>query len=264
MKIKKIRAHAKINLGFNILEKQQNCAKHDFESIYIRVDNLYDEIEISESPKPYDIVTYFINDKEVLVYSRLIYKTLDYIRSQHFSKKYFMVKINKNIPIGSGLGGGSSDAAAVLRGVLEEHQLTSLNYYEIGTLLGADIPFFLSDYSSAFVTNLGTKLTDLGGFINFQYNVHILNINVNTQLIYQKYDQSNYQEDRNDYVKIIDQLRVGEIPDIIHNNLQEHCFDLYPAIRHRYCELSKDSNNLVLLSGSGSSLISINKFQNKE
>ncbi|MCV3754314.1 hypothetical protein [Ureaplasma zalophigenitalium] len=264
MKIKKMRAHAKINLGFNILEKQLNCSKHDFESIYIRVDNLYDEIEISESPKPYDIVTYFINEQEVLVYSRLIYKTLDYIRSQHFSKKYFMVKINKNIPIGSGLGGGSSDAAAVLRAVLDEDQLSSLNYYEIGTLLGADIPFFLSDYSSAYVTNLGTELTDLGGFINFEYNVHILNINVNTQLIYQKYDQSNYQSEQNDYMKIIDQLRMGQIPEVIHNNLQDHCFELYPAIRHRYSELSQDPNHLVLLSGSGSSLISINRFQSKE
>ncbi|MCV3743477.1 hypothetical protein OF377_01060 [Ureaplasma sp. ES3154-GEN] len=264
MKAINIKAHAKINLGFNILKKNDNCQKHDFESIFIRVDNLYDEVQISESPKPYDIVNYYINNNEILVYSRLIYKTLDYLRSQKFTKKYYWIKIIKNIPIGSGLGGGSSDAAAVFKGILEPADLNKLNYYEIGTLLGADIPFFLSDYSSAYVTNLGTALMDLSGFIKFKYNVHILNINVNTQLIYQKYDQFEKEQPKNNYISIIDQLKENQIPTMILNDLQQHCFDLYPMIKYRYDELRKQTNDLVLLSGSGSSLISIAREQIKE
>ncbi|RUM87026.1 MAG: 4-(cytidine 5'-diphospho)-2-C-methyl-D-erythritol kinase, partial [Thermodesulfatator sp.] len=70
------------------------------------------------------------------------------------------IEVEKNIPAGGGLGGGSSDAAATLTALnkLTQEPLSRLELQAIGSRLGADIPFFVSDWSCAIGTGTGTQL----------------------------------------------------------------------------------------------------------
>jgi 4-diphosphocytidyl-2-C-methyl-D-erythritol kinase len=72
------------------------------------------------------------------------------------------IRLRKHIPAGAGLGGGSSDAGAVLRGLAELAPLEGLPLHEIALRLGADVPFFL-DPQPALVTGIGERIEPLAG-----------------------------------------------------------------------------------------------------
>lgn len=135
-----IRAYAKINLGLRVLRKRED-GFHDIETVFHRI-NVFDEITLEPSPtialtcSRHDLPT---DEGNLCVRVAIeLQKMLNNRDGVHLALK-------KNIPVGAGLGGGSSDAAAVLS-VLPQWwnmRLSDEELFKLGLRLGADIPYFL-------------------------------------------------------------------------------------------------------------------------
>lgn len=153
-----IKAHAKVNIFLKITGHQDGY--HMLFSRFVRVDNLYDRL--SFVPQECGVFT-IEGCRGVSRESNTIYKAYRALlqatsdeRIEKFFQKHKVV-VNKQIPSQAGLGGGSSDAAAFMRltNVVCGLDLSTERLSAIGSSVGADLPFFIHDYSSANVSGFG-------------------------------------------------------------------------------------------------------------
>ncbi len=131
---------AKINLYLKVLEKM-NDHYHQIETSFQYID-LYDEIHFEKRKTGISIDSNvdFLKDDQNTIYAAA--NKLMSISNKNFGAH---IQINKNIPIGAGLGGGSSNAASTLVALnkLWELNLNDKDLFNIGKSIGADVPFFL-------------------------------------------------------------------------------------------------------------------------
>lgn len=251
------KSYAKINLGLNVDPHHiENTTKHKIETIMFLIDSIYDEIKIEKANND-EIIYEMVNNEEAPSHY-LISSTLHFLRSKFDIKNHYKIIIKKHISIGSGLGGGSSNAAFVINKILEFENIDNslLDYEEIALKLGSDIPFFISGYNCAYVSEFGNKIQKLNFTPNFKFNIHLLHINVNTKSIYNHFVNNNCKNCKTDFKKLISILENNGFTLQIYNDLQDSCFELFPQIKAKYNELS-NNHLFCILSGSGSTLITI-------
>ena len=129
---------AKINRGFNVIKKRSD-GFHDIETAFQFLD-WGDEIDFN-----FNVNNSQVTCPEVEEENNLAFKALHLLKSNFKIKNEVSIKIKKNIPLGSGLGGGSSNAATVLL-VLNRHwnlNLTNDILKDLGSSLGSDVPIFI-------------------------------------------------------------------------------------------------------------------------
>ena len=138
-----IKSPAKINLHLEILDIRSD-GFHNLLSI-VQLISLYDEIEISES----DIDVFECNIP-VLKKNNIVPEAVSVFRNFTGIDKPVKINLNKEIPFGAGLGGGSGNAASVLLGLNElfDAGLSKQQLTELSTVLGSDIPLFLGAAAS--------------------------------------------------------------------------------------------------------------------
>ena len=137
-----IKSYAKINLFLHIIDRLEN-GYHDLDTIISRI-NLYDEIKIQDGNnfsvryegKFSPMIN--VNDNVTLLFNYLIEKEL-------IKNKNYNISVIKNIPVGSGLGGGSSNIAAILNYLKKTNILCDSQCIHVARALGSDIEFFLED-----------------------------------------------------------------------------------------------------------------------
>ncbi len=153
-----IKAHAKVNIFLKITGHKDGY--HTLLSRFIRVRDLYDTISFV----PCECETFTIEGCQgVPLESNIIYKAYkalnDYTGDLDILDYFYKHKVvvTKRIPSQAGLGGGSSDAAAFMRLVKEVCNLilSTEELAKIGSTIGADLPFFIYNYSSANVSGFG-------------------------------------------------------------------------------------------------------------
>ena len=141
-KIVRLKAFAKVNLCLQVLGKQAD-GYHELRTIFQAI-SLHDSLELRFSSQ--DDVTLEITDSELPADStNLVWRAIDALRRELRLKQGVHARLIKRIPVARGLGGGSSDAAAALMGVLRltKRELPLPRLLEIASSLGADVPFFL-------------------------------------------------------------------------------------------------------------------------
>lgn len=155
------KAPAKINLCLNVLNKRSDNY-HEMEMIMTPID-LTDRLSFS------------LEDREISIDSNssfmpldernIVYKTADLLRKKYAIQKGVSVYIDKTIPIASGLGGGSSDAAAALRALnrLWKLELSLNELAAVGEEIGADVPFCVYN-QTAYVTGKGEQVQPIRSF----------------------------------------------------------------------------------------------------
>lgn len=151
--IKKVNSYAKINLCLKIVKKTKS-GYHKLEMITQLID-LCDSISFFESEE----ITVEMSKQICLMKDNLCYKVAKYLRETYKVKKGVKIYIEKNIPDGAGLGGGSSNAAEVIR-FLNDYWNLNLSEKEmkkIGFRFGCDIPYFLGGKPSV-VRGFGEKI----------------------------------------------------------------------------------------------------------
>jgi 4-diphosphocytidyl-2-C-methyl-D-erythritol kinase len=174
------KAFAKVNLSLNIINKRDD-GYHNLNSDIVFA-NIYDSIMIkvlNTNNKNIDLKIngQFKKDLSNQPKQNIVYKAASYFMKKYNIESDILITLNKNLPVASGIGGGSADAAATLRKLLKLFNINKSIFYknlhtEIAKELGADIPVCL--YSSALnIKNIGEKIS------NFPINLKKIIINNN-------------------------------------------------------------------------------------
>ena len=139
----KLSAPAKINIGLRVIQKRSDTY-HDIETVFYPI-HLADELEITKSGKHE-----FYSNIHLDADANLCLRALNFFCERTGINAEIKMVLNKNIPIGSGLGGGSSDAASVLLALQELYgkPLSEIELHDIAVQLGADVAFFLKKIPS--------------------------------------------------------------------------------------------------------------------
>jgi 4-diphosphocytidyl-2-C-methyl-D-erythritol kinase len=141
----RIPAFAKVNLRLEVLGKRPDTY-HELRTIFQTI-SLHDDLRLRASKSSGICLTIQGNDSLSLepVRKNLVYAAVNALRRELEIRSGVEIDLRKNIPAGRGLGGGSSDAAAALRGYLQLTRRTvpAPRLMEIAASLGADVPFFL-------------------------------------------------------------------------------------------------------------------------
>jgi 4-diphosphocytidyl-2-C-methyl-D-erythritol kinase len=141
----RIPAYAKVNLRLDILGKRAD-GFHEVRTV-LHTLTLHDTLQLRASRRPGINLTICGNDtlSQEAVEKNLVYRAIDALQKESNARSGVEVILNKKIPAGRGLGGGSSDAAAALIGYLRltRAKIPTARIIEIAAGLGADVPFFL-------------------------------------------------------------------------------------------------------------------------
>lgn len=256
-----VNAPAKINLYLDILNKRSD-GYHDVEMIMQTV-SLFDKITIKKSNKNGIFITSNYNfDVDVK-------KNTAYIAAEKFfehiklTDQGICINMQKQIPVGAGLAGGSSDAAAVLIALNElfERKLSKNELVAIGEKVGADVPFCIFG-GTMLATGTGTTLSPLPSL----KNCHILIVkppfSVSTKLAYQASDQFPCEKN-----KSINNI----IAAIKSNNLKDTAKNIYNRFEKvlNFDEIAKIKNILnengalnSCMTGTGSAVYGV--FEDEE
>ncbi|MEN9358607.1 MAG: 4-(cytidine 5-diphospho)-2-C-methyl-D-erythritol kinase [Verrucomicrobiota bacterium] len=147
----------KINLFLDVTGRRAD-GYHDIETLFLPVPGLCDRVELSPSTRPG--LTLVCEAEGVPCDERnLAWKAAEaYFRQAGRPLPALQLRIDKKLPVAGGMGGGSSDAAAVLRLLNQEHgQLSDAELHHIALAIGADVPFFL-DPRPASASGIGEVL----------------------------------------------------------------------------------------------------------
>lgn len=243
-----VKAYAKINLRLKVLDKIKNNY-HALEMINISID-LADRLSIKKV-KNGNITITSNNPCLPVDETNIVYKVCKYMKEEYSIVDGFEIMIDKAIPLGAGLGGGSSDAAALLNWFNEEYQLKMGKNDLIGQALkfGADVPYCLF-HQSALVNGIGEEIE----FIHLDLPKYLLlitpDINVSTKEIFTEYDQLpliRKQKTTIDFEKF-------NLYELLENDLEKVTIKKYPLLNDVKKTLEALGAQKVMMSGSGPSM----------
>jgi len=252
----KIKSFCKINLYLKVVKKLNN-GYHEIVSL-VTFSNPYDVISISKNNNLRDQISFKGNFKKgINNKSNTITKVLGLLRKKKLLKNQtFKINITKNIPHGSGLGGGSSNAANLLNylNISMGLNLKSIKMERLAKQIGSDVPIFLKK-KNAFISGKKGKILRLNQ--KFKLNLLIIypNIISSTKKIYRKnkimsLPQNIFQIKKKD--KLIKFLKKEN------NDLEKTAIKLYPKIQQviKYIKSQKGCY-FSRITGSGSACIGI-------
>ena len=149
-----IKSYSKINLGLKVLNLRPDNF-HNINSIFIEVD-LCDILQFVPSDS---FKLKCINKNIPLDNSNTIAQAYKILNEKFDFRKHYEIIVDKNIPVGGGMGGGSSNAAATLKALnkLNNLKLTNKNLMDIALKIGSDVPFFIEG-GLKFVYGRGEKI----------------------------------------------------------------------------------------------------------
>jgi 4-diphosphocytidyl-2-C-methyl-D-erythritol kinase len=244
------KAPAKINLALDVLFKRPD-GYHEVEMIMTTVD-LADRIELKEIPgKNIKILSHnrFVPDD----HRNLAYQAAHILKERYDVNKGVSITIEKNIPVAAGLAGGSSDAAATLRGLnrLWGLGLSLDELAEIGAEIGSDVSFCVYG-GTALAKGRGEKITHLPPPPNCWVILAKPTLGVSTADVYKRLQLSDMEHpdvygmiaaiENNDYQKVCSGLG---------NVLEQVTLPLYPEVANIKNQMKTFGADAVLMSGSG-------------
>jgi 4-diphosphocytidyl-2-C-methyl-D-erythritol kinase len=245
---------AKINLGLRITRKRSD-GYHDIETLFYPV-GLSDALEfiVTDEHLHKDILTVTGINTGSDPDDNLVIKALRKLREE-YSFPFLKVHLHKVIPVGAGLGGGSSDAVFILKAVNRFFDLSidDIKLKAIALELGSDCPFFI-DNIPAFATGRGELLVPVGSVLSGYYII-ILNpgVGINTRQAY----QNCFPKESRESLLLLTKRSVKKWKNLIINDFEEYAFKKYPLIGEIKNELYNSGALFSSMSGSGSSVYGI-------
>jgi 4-diphosphocytidyl-2C-methyl-D-erythritol kinase len=254
-----IRSYAKINIALNVLNRNED-GMHEIDTVMLPIE-LHDSLEINELKVTRDnfvtLSDYTVGDYGHNLATAALMKILNYTQKPN----KFRIIINKNIPVASGLGGGSSNAATTMRAIVDmlkikisKEELTKLAFE-----VGSDVPFFL--------TNVPARVRGLGEIVEpikvkNDYFVLIVKpeMGLSTRVVYEKSDE--YVLETTDIEGVIAALKKGDdvaLVKLMKNSLEKPAIELLPEIQNIKDELKSMGLQIVMMSGSGSAVFAMHK-----
>lgn len=257
-----IKAPAKLNFGLQVLNKRDD-GYHNINTVFFKI-GVYDEIIIRPS-KHISIKTTGTSD--IALKDNLIYKALEKLSLKYKNPEImnFEIYLKKNIPIGAGMGGGSSDAASIIKFVFEYFKLSD-NIDELIPLsasLGADIPYFLKD-GDAVGKGIGDKLE----YFSFELPYYILivfpDIHISTPEAYKSLKRTKDEQLPADFRNLAENLTKNkiEIQKFVYNDFEKPVFRMHANLLGIKEKMLAEKAIFSQLTGSGSAIFSL--FEDKQ
>ena len=257
MQFYKIKSNAKLNLALNVIRKKSPL--HEIESVIVFID-LHDEIFIRESKSQTHKILFTGKFSKNISKNNTISKLLKILEERKFLKnKKFYIKVVKKIPNKAGLGGGSMNAASILKYFIKKKMIKAKKkeIIEIARLVGSDVILGLNSMNSILTAKNELKLFKTKE--RFYTLIVKPNFGCSTKYIFSK-------------VKKFDKLKLSrpkksmfDLNNLkkMNNGLEPIAFSKYPKLKKIKLDLEKSSKlEFVRMTGSGSALVAY--FKSKE
>ena len=241
--------NAKINIGLNILRKRSD-GFHDISSVFHPVMHCFDILEINKS----DNFSFSTSGIDIPYGENICVKAWD-LFNKTFDIGNVSIHLHKQIPIGAGLGGGSSDASftLIMLNKLFHLNLSQKQLQGYAKKLGSDCPFFIGN-STSLVTGVGDNFTEIDlDLTKYEIKLYDLGIHVSTKEAYSKITPKNYTN-----LESIVSDPIESWKDKLKNDFEEPLFLEHPKIRLMKEKLYTEGAIYVSMTGTGSALFSIN------
>ena len=252
------RAYAKINLGLRIIRRRPD-GYHEIETVFHRID-LFDEISF----EPSDSISLTSSDPAIPTDDRnLCIKAAIALGQATGTRRGVSMKLRKRIPVGAGLGGGSSDAASTLLALKGLWGLATAEeeLFRIALQIGADVPYFLKGGTAA-ATGRGEQLEYFPLELPYWILIVYPGIQVPTAWAYQNTDIDRLTR-RPPFTIPLRQIISEGAGDLrrltlhLGNDFEPLVLGAHTAIAQLKAALPAFGAELVLLSGSGSSVFAL-------
>ena len=257
------RAYGKINLSLDVLRRREN-GYHDVSMVMKTVD-IFDVISLNKLESDSEIILTANIDTLPLDETNIVYKAVKLIKEEYGINTGVSAHIEKHLPIAAGMGGGSSDCAAALRGMnrLFELGLSDEKLEELGVRLGADVPFLIKG-GIALAEGIGEKLTKLPDFPDCVFVIAKPDLGVSTKEVYEAFDGLK-EVKHPDIGKLVNSLGNTKLKDIVKllgNVLEEVTANKYKIIETIKTLLLENGAVFSMMTGSGPTVFGI--FENSE
>ena len=256
MSISKIKSHAKINLSLNIIGKSKSL--HNIESIVSFID-LFDLISIKRSRLEKHKVSFIGKFSNRICRNNTVIKLLKILEKKKLIEKKFHIIINKKIPNMSGLGGGSMNAATILRYFMEKKiiKIKEKEANHIAKLIGSDVILGFNNTKSILTSK--NKILRYKKIKNFYTLILKTNINCSTKEIFKKVRNFEKPKLNKPSKKMFNLNYLKKMT----NSLEPIVFSKYPKLKKVKSDLENLSKpEFVRMTGSGSAIVAY--YQSKE
>lgn len=257
-----INAYAKVNLGLDVTGVRPN-GYHDVKMIMHQI-NLYDTIELTKANSD---ISFTLADQKTDTSligpnsDNLCVKAARLLFEQYNITSGLKIRLTKRIPIAAGLAGGSTDAAAVFKGINElfELGLSTQELMDISVKLGADIPFCILG-GTALSEGIGEILTPLPSPNGIDIRIIKPDFGLSTKEVYTKLDSIFSDIIHPDIDAQVEALKTGDIDKLISNMgnvLEQVSIMLHPQIQEIKEKMLSDGAIASMMSGSGPTVFGI-------
>ncbi|MDR7857584.1 4-(cytidine 5'-diphospho)-2-C-methyl-D-erythritol kinase [Tissierella sp.] len=250
-----IDSYGKINLGLDVLYKRED-GYHEINTIMQQI-SLKDTLTIREIKE--DIVLGSNDENLPLDSTNLVYRAWKILQEKTGINKGIEINIHKRIPIAAGLGGGSSNAAAILKGLndLWKLNLREEELMELGVQIGADVPYCIMG-GTALAEGIGEKLTRLKSFSGKLVLLANPGIEVSSAKVYNNLKlQNNPQLDMKKMLSSLANDDLKSVANNMVNVMEEVVIEEHPIILEIKNEMKKWGALGSLMSGSGSTVFGL-------
>lgn len=243
---------AKINVGLNVVRKRED-GFHDLETVFLPI-MLSDKMTFVRSDK----LTFDSNNQQMIaIKDNLILRAIRLLKSNSGQDFNLSIYVEKIIPIGGGLGGGSSNAAVTLKTINKMFNL-GFSYNELAKFalnLGSDVPYFLHPVP-CFAESRGEILHPLK--VEIPYPILIVNpgIKIETAWAFKKINPANPVKSLKS-IFINGALDFDELKSSVKNDFEKIVFETFPEIKDIKNDLYASGAEFALMSGTGSTVYGI-------
>lgn len=247
--------NCKINLGLNIVSKRPD-GYHNLETIFYPLKGLNDALELTPSS---DNESHLIQSGDAIdcePEKNLVMKALRLMEKEAGNVNFCQnVHLEKAIPSGAGLGGGSADATFMLLMLNDMFKLniSENRLIELAKSLGADCPFFVKN-KPVYAEGIGEIMTDVECELSDKHFIVVKpNIHVSTKEAFSGIKPKTPEIS----VKEIIKRPIEEWKNLLKNDFEDSIFPLYPAIQKIKEDLYSNGAIYAQMSGSGSAVFGI-------
>ena len=247
-----LQSYSKVNIGLKIVKKRED-GYHDIHTVFQELD-FHDKILL----KKRNDGCFFTSNVKWLGNNS---SNLCVRAWEHFAEKYNIpgvhIDLKKNIPSGSGLGGGSSNAACVLKGLAKLYNI-NIRYKDlikISSLIGADVPFFIRG-GCQLGSGVGNKLLEIEHPNNKVFLLVMPEIHINTKSTFKKFKKFlDPNQEKVNFMEFIEEEKF--LFKFFENDFETIIVPAYPEIGQIKKTIQEQGALFSSLSGTGSTVFGV-------
>lgn len=257
-----IKAFAKINLAIDVKKKDEN-GYHDIDMVTLPI-TLHDVLEMEQLISRHGIFITSDDPSLICDEGNLTFKALKAMEDNFSFSKGYRIQIYKRIPMNAGLGGGSADAAGIIRAICKLYNMDAHDpkIIKVARSIGSDVPFCLLN-KPARVLGTGENIIPLDSKLDYHVIIIKPHKGLSTKDVYEKYDTIPEEErEHPDISALIEAIKIGDEQKMFENmknGLYKPAGLLCPVISGILNDFKKMGFPLYSMTGSGNACFALSK-----